>query len=892
MPCLRICLPAAALPPRPQKTGTQQRSMKQRIELNVGGLRFTTSRGTLSRHPNSLLCKLIEGEPEEDGVYFVDRDGKLFNFTLNFLRDGADNFVLPATEEARTALRHEAKQLGILGLVELLEDKTKKDSDNGKAGAADQEVSMCGGSGEGDVIGMYTGAPTPSNELDRLAKLDSLNQLYSQRESQYDTMTAVVAALLEVPIVLLSLVAKEEQWFKAKTGLEADNTPRNVSFCAFMLKPEQPTLASMLVIEDATRDPRVADNPLVTGEPRIRFYAGSPLVTSDGLRLGALCAIDRVARSLSPAQSQLLANFGQLAVQALEQAKLEERRPMQPHPEEEVTFVAGAYREARMRDSLKEMVVLVWVRPDDKTWTMMYANRPWTDETGLLVQPPVTFPGKAEVRPVNALKEVPLKNSLLEYLQVPPAEDQKLEQFQEVVKNVLSHPAGTLMEEPTFAISGSLRSKTGGSVRVLCRFTPADMPLDVAAAAVRPALMSKGGASYIHPKGYPTGLLYFVVMLRQGTMADEVEVPRPCTAPTGSTSTAAASASNTCAPSDESGSFANNGCRKLDLSSLRARSDRNTQGTSGEPGQASGPSRPPSSPYEDVRLLRMAGEGSFGKVYLGLWNGSAVAVKVISNLSTTHQKLTLSPEVEAELSSLISHVNLVKTYQYCTRTIRDPNVTAEDGSTRETTEMWIVQEWCDGGTLREYCKQPKVEGAGLLEALEIGLEIGRGIAYLHDRNIIHGDLTPNNVMLQVQACRKGYACKVCDFGRARIFDAETQEIMTRTMGTVTHMPPELFVTNIVECVLTPKADVYALGVILYEVVTAKCPFAGLSPPQVVLRVASGKRLELPKEVPAEMISVYQNCVSKAPKDRPSATDLIEKLEALFGKAAGIGPSEG
>jgi len=268
-----------------------------------------------------------------------------------------------------------------------------------------------------------------------------------------------------------------------------------------------------------------------------------------------------------------------------------------------------------------------------------------------------------------------------------------------------------------------------------------------------------------------------------------------------------------------------------------------------------------------------------------------VAVKVISNLSTTHQKLTLSPDVEAELSSLISHVNLVKTYQYCTRTVKDDNVQTEEGEEKEGVEMWIVQEWCDGGTLREYCKQPKVEGAGLLEALEIGLEIGRGIAYLHDRNIIHGDLTPNNVMLKSHPCRKGYTCKVCDFGRARIFDEETQEIMTRTMGTVTHMPPELFVTNIAECCLTPKADVYALGVILYEVVTAKFPFAGLSPPQVVLRVASGKRLELPKEVPSEMMSVYLTCVSREPQTRPNAKQLVDKLSQFYTSCVGASPSE-
>merc|ERR1711933_277169 len=120
----------------------------------------------------------------------------------------------------------------------------------------------------------------------------------------------------------------------------------------------------------------------------------------------------------------------------------------------------------------------------------------------------------------------------------------------------------------------------------------------------------------------------------------------------------------------------------------------------------------------------------------------------------------------------------------------------------ETHEMWIVQEWCDGGTLREHCKKPKTEGLDILEAVDVMREIGMAIQYLHDRQIIHGDLTPNNVMLKSRPSRKGYACKVCDFGRARVCDSKTQQIMTKSMGTVTHMPPELFVSTVETCTLT------------------------------------------------------------------------------------------
>mmetsp|Transcript_10527 Transcript_10527/g.23171 ORF Transcript_10527/g.23171 Transcript_10527/m.23171 type:complete len:952 (+) Transcript_10527:63-2918(+) len=911
-------------------------SRQRRVELNVGGQRFTTSRATLERYPGTPLSSLLDEGPDEDGAYFLDRDGRLFVYILNFLRDGCDDFLPPPAEDI-AGLRREAKHLGLSDLVKLLDIFKDQNQSGEKMAAPDkapgpaeaslpvpaqeqapipdpepecQVASVCHlADPSDDGHGNYFGAPIPCNELQRLEKLVSLEQLRTSPENQYDHITSIVAALLDVPIVLISLVAKEVQWFKSKTGVDAESTPRNLSFCAFMLKPEQPSCHTMLVIEDAHRDPRVWNNGLVTGAPYIRFYAGCPLVTSEGFRLGALCAIDRIPRTLSPDQFQILVNFGQLTVSQLEQKQIEDRLSKNADADADLDeapcdFSHGPLREQRMREIVSEVIVLVWAQPGGKEWPIIFANKAWTDTTGILVAPPTKFPGDVKITDAtseqNGMPKQQLPSNLWNYLSPAPNEAAKYDKFRKALEDVMNPATATTNtasvvaaasstgQLPTLSLSADLKTlpKQPGQRElrpVLCRFAPANVPLDVAAASIRPAgSYSMENPQRLQPRGFPPGVLYFCVMRAQ---EDRIPVQEALPA----TSPPAAQSKATPAKPSSSGSERGYDGATLDLSSLRT--SAKAAGTSDlkpprpeELQKKSGPGwKPPVSPYEDVRVLRLAGEGSFGKVYFGLWNGMAVAVKVISNLSKTHQKLTLPPEVEAELSSLISHQGLVRTYQYCTRTVPDTSITTEDEGPKERSEMWIVQEWCDGGTLRKLCKQPRTHTEGILEATEIFLEIAQALEYLHERRIVHGDLTPNNVMLQSQPTRKGFVCKVCDFGRARIFDADTQEIMTRTMGTVTHMPPELFVTNIESCVLTPRADVYALGIVMYEVIAGKQPYAGLSPPQVVLRVASGKRLELPKEVTPELVTLYRSCVARQSQDRPQSPDLVRSIEQFYDK---------
>jgi diguanylate cyclase (GGDEF)-like protein/PAS domain S-box-containing protein len=148
-------------------------------------------------------------------------------------------------------------------------------------------------------------APHPANEEARLRLLRSLGVLDTPPEEDFDRITRVCAELLQVPITLVSLVDANRQWFKSKIGLEVCETSRDMAFCAHALQVQD-----ILLIEDAALDPRVSNNPLVIGFPHIRFYAGVPLRSEDGLVLGTLCAIDTRPRDLT---QKALAAFKDLA---------------------------------------------------------------------------------------------------------------------------------------------------------------------------------------------------------------------------------------------------------------------------------------------------------------------------------------------------------------------------------------------------------------------------------------------------------------------------------------------------------------------------------------------------------------------------------------------------
>jgi hypothetical protein len=150
-------------------------------------------------------------------------------------------------------------------------------------------------------------APLPPDEEDRLASVYRLGLLDTKPEERFDRHTRIAAAAFGAPIALVTLIDRERQWYKAHHGLEFTETSRDMGFCSHAILQDEP-----LVVNDALRDDRFADNPAVVGDPHVRFYAGIPLHASDGARVGAFCIVDSKPRSMSDAQLSMLKEMARL----------------------------------------------------------------------------------------------------------------------------------------------------------------------------------------------------------------------------------------------------------------------------------------------------------------------------------------------------------------------------------------------------------------------------------------------------------------------------------------------------------------------------------------------------------------------------------------------------
>lgn len=160
-------------------------------------------------------------------------------------------------------------------------------------------------------------AKLPTNEKQRLKALHAYQILDPLPEEDYDNITRIASMICQTPISLITLIDDKRQWFKSSHGLEMSETPRNIAYCSHaLLRPNEP-----MVVNNALKDERFFDNPLATESPQVIFYAGIPLVNSDGFALGALCVMDHKPREISDEQLAVLKSLSNQVVKLLELRK-------------------------------------------------------------------------------------------------------------------------------------------------------------------------------------------------------------------------------------------------------------------------------------------------------------------------------------------------------------------------------------------------------------------------------------------------------------------------------------------------------------------------------------------------------------------------------------------
>ncbi len=156
-------------------------------------------------------------------------------------------------------------------------------------------------------------SPAGCTEAARLAALDRYAILDTDPEQSFDDLVILASYVCKTPMAMLSLLDDHRQWFKSTVGVQVRETPLELSICAYAIKQED-----LFIVPDTLQDARFRENPLVLGEPHIRFYAGAPLINEDGFALGTLCVVDRQPRELDTEQKQALKSLRQLALKQME----------------------------------------------------------------------------------------------------------------------------------------------------------------------------------------------------------------------------------------------------------------------------------------------------------------------------------------------------------------------------------------------------------------------------------------------------------------------------------------------------------------------------------------------------------------------------------------------
>lgn len=727
------------------------------------------------------------------------------------------------------------------------------------------------------------------NEQERMAAVHALNLIGIEPKPQFDSITQLMQQMFGTPVAAVSLIAEELQ-FISRAGQWACSAGRAGSFCEWILVPEAHEL---LVVENAAADVRFKNNIYVAGEPHIRFYAGAPLVaTVGGHRYGTLCVFDFKPRTFPAAHYAMLAHFSEILVRELERelALCWQRRELQR--------AQASLHLLRAMDVFHEGVALVDLAGD--RWTMVYANDAFRTSAGMpnLLQ---SADGTAAA-PLTATADF---WSLFGHVTTGTQDS-----YNAALMAMARGRDFTIKVKP---LQGSGRSG-GGSASgaaaaparavLTIRFRPAEsdqlraamphigVPAWVGAGssddavALLSAAALQAGAGKAHQAGAGGAAqvakgpsYYFGVVQPAELEADPMPRPR------GPPPSREASPPPRRTPSPTSSEGACLGSATPSRLSADHAVDKELSTISGAiPGFFQ--MRP--DMLSEVTLGPLIGTGSCGRCFRGMWQGGRVCVKVIDCYfareggarGSLREESCMGPQaalVEALLARSLSHPHIVTTFTH--------GVSTEDLPFNDKVhqQVWIVSEFMNRGSLLDAIDRGLLTlpsgRPNLHAAVAAGIEMAGALSYLHSCEVIHGDLTPSNVLLtsSTKDARR-WVCKVSDFGLSTLVASGTDTMQRNSsFGTVTHMPPELLTAG----TLSKSTDAFSFGIIFLEMYYGRRAWLGSNPVQVFAQASAGKLpFEIPAEAPAQLACLLRRCLALDPAQRPALGEVLSDLQAL------------
>eukprot|EP00887_Chlorella_sp_A99_P004652 scaffold4.g4652.t1 len=793
-----------------------------------------------------------------------------------------------------------------------------KDSSSAPSKAEKQPGAAHGGAGaaggRASALVLPPAAPDTrafDGEADRIADLRACHLMPSQQpDPRFDRITALMASIFNVPVSVVSLIDDTELAFKSLHGDLPSCIGRPGSFCDFMLVPPR---HEVLVVEDATKDARFSANPFVLSSPGIRFYAGAPLVSSAGHRLGSLCVIDTRPRSFLPELYNTLTNFADLAVREMEKGKLlgvaaaaqaEQAEQADQAAGQGSGGAAGARQRAapppellRRASSVREGVLLI--DTGSPGWPVLYANDGWEAATGTAVavgstgqgfwsvfQPDAAPTGTAQGggngaaggSPPSARQaaEAALAAGQAARLRLelagsgrkvsvslrPAATDQLQNEYFVGIPNFVGEAADPPAARGSAAASLANGAGLANGIHTDGR-TGATSP---SASDASPRAMDGGAPA--QPQS-----LWFVV-LSPRTSRSEAQEP--------------ASLQEAERGAQQGGDPATRSPRQ---SSVRLSREDSTASSalSGTSVQLKRHGKAPPSALSDLQLGPLVGSGSFGRVFRAKLRGKQVAVKVlekVEELPEAAAREALPGEREAALGRQLLHPHIVQTIEYAVRTRTER--TGAAGRVRRLSQVWIVQQFCNRGTLLDAIDRGWLlrdrglsSGPNPAAVVQTALDIASALSYLHSRDIVHADLTGRNVLLTSSPRdARRFTALVGDFGLAHA--AADSKF---AVGTVTHQPPGEWGKRCSGGTLSSRggSDTCVRGHVLGVEMWGGCrTYLGRHAAGVVHTVVHDTaRLELPEGTLPAYRELCHSCMQRDPAQRPDIDSVLRQLERML-----------